>query len=81
MEVLIYDTFKKMNLDKSLLKPARPIYDSANQSIKVKRLVNLSITLGTRDNAVTKEAVFLIVNQPSAYNAIIDRSLMKKQAW
>ena len=69
---------KKMNLDESLLRLIGSIYGFANQSIKVKRLINLPITLGTRDNVVTKEVQFLIVNQPSAYNAIIGRPLMKK---
>ena len=81
VEVLIYDAFKKMNLDKSLLRLARSIYDFANQPIKVKGLINLPITLGTRDNVVMKEAELLIVDQPSTYNAIIDRPLMKRQAW
>ena len=54
MEMLIYDTFKKMNLDESLLRLVGPIYDFDNQLIKVKWLINLSITLGMGDNVVTK---------------------------
>ena len=46
--------------------------------IKVKGLINLSITLGMGDNVVTNEAEFLIVDQSSTYNAIIDWQLMKK---
>ena len=65
VEVLIYDAFKKINLDKSLLSLVGPIYGFSNQSIKVKGLINLLVTLGTRDNVITKEAKFLIVNQPS----------------
>ena len=78
VEVLIYDIFKKMNLDESLLRPAGLIYDFANQPIKAKGLINLSITLGTRENMITKEVEFFIIDQPSVYNAIIDRPLMKK---
>ena len=63
--MLIYDAFKKMNLDESLSRPTRPIYDFANQPIRVKGLINLSITLGTGDNVVTKEAEFLIVDHLS----------------
>ena len=47
VEVLIYDTFKKMNLDESLLRPAESIHGFANYSIKVKMLINLPVTLGT----------------------------------
>ena len=75
VEVLIYDAFKKMNLDESLLRAVRPIYGFTNQSIKVKGLINLPITLGTGDNMVTKKAKFLIINQPLAYNTIISRPL------
>ena len=71
VEVLIYDAFKKTNLDESLLRPVGTIYGFANQPIKVKGLINLPITLGTRDDLVRKEAKFLIVDQPSTYNAII----------
>ena len=78
VEVLIYDAFKKMNLDESLLRPVGLIYNFANQSIKVKSLINLPISLGTRDNMITKEAEFFIVDQSSANNTIIDRSLVKK---
>ena len=78
VEVLIYNAFKKMNLDESLLRLARPIYGFANQLIKVKRLINLLITLGMRGNVVTNKAKFLIVDQPSTYNAIISQPLMKK---
>ena len=30
VEMLIYDAFKKMNLDESLIKPVGPIYDFVN---------------------------------------------------
>ena len=36
IKVLIYDAFKKMNLDESLLRLVRVIYGFANQSTKVK---------------------------------------------
>ena len=76
--MLIYDAFKKMNFDESLLRPIELIYDFVNQPIKVKGFINLLITLGTGDNVVTKEVEFFIVDQPSAYNAIINRQLMIK---
>ena len=36
VKVLIYNAFKKMKLDESLLRPVGSIYDFANQLIKVK---------------------------------------------
>ena len=71
IEVLMWDAFKKMGLDKSLLKPATPIYEFANQPIKAKGLITLSVKLGQRDNTLTEIAEFLVVDQPSTYNAII----------
>ena len=44
----------------------------------MKGLIDLPITLGIGDNVVTKEVKFLIVNQPSVYNTIINRPLIKK---
>ena len=52
--------------------PTGSIYDFVNQPIKVKGLINLPVTLRMGDNMVTKEAEFLMVNQPSEYNSIID---------
>ena len=60
------------------MRPAKSIYDFANKPIKVKGLINLIITLGMEDNVVKNEAEFLIVDQLSAYNAIIGQPLMKK---
>ena len=41
-------------------------------------MVSLHVTLGQKENIVTKTVEFLVVYQPSTYNAIIDQSLMKK---
>ena len=46
VEVLIFDAFKKMRLDDSILRPTGPIYGFANQSIKVKGLITVHVTLG-----------------------------------
>ena len=51
IEVLI---FRKMGLNESLLRPTWPIYGFTNQSIKVKGLITLSVTLHQGENIVTK---------------------------
>ena len=71
IEVLMYDTFKKMSLDKSLFKPTGLIYDFINQPIRVKRLITLLVVLDQGDHTVTAEAKFFMVNLFSTYNAII----------
>ena len=78
VKVLIWKAFKEMGLDESQLKPTGPIYDFANQSIKAKGIIMLLVTLGKREHIVIVTPNFLVVNQPSTYNAIIDRPLMKK---
>ena len=77
MKVLIFNAFKKIGLDKNILKPKGLTYDFVNQPIKVKGLITFPITLGKRENIMTEKAKFLVVDQPSTYNAIIGQPLMK----
>ena len=46
VEVLIWEAFNGIGLDKSLLRPARPIYGFTNQLILKRGLVMLLVTLG-----------------------------------
>ena len=78
VEILMYEAFKQMGLDESLLRPTGPVYGFANQPIGVKGLITLPVTLGQGENKVTIPADFLVVDLPSAYNAIIGRPLMKQ---
>ena len=67
-----------MGLEESQLKPSRPIYGFANQPIRPKGIITLPITIGQGEHTTMVTADFLVVDQPSAYNAIIGRPLMKK---
>ena len=78
VEVLMWKAFKKMRLKENQLKPLRPIYGFANQPIQPKRIITLPITIGQGKHTTTVTTDFLLVDQPSAYNAIIGRPLMKK---
>ena len=71
VEVFVCKAFKEMNLDESLLRPIGPIYSFANQPIRVKGIITLPITLGQKVHKVTVTTDFLVVDQPSTYNAII----------
>ena len=77
-EVLIYDAFKKIGLDESLLMPIGPIYGFVNQPIKVKGLITLLVTLCQGDNIVIEQVKFLVVDKLYTYNTIIDWPLIKK---
>ena len=52
VEVLMYDAFKRMCLDESLLRIVGMIYGFVDQLIKVKGLVTLSVTPDHGDNKV-----------------------------
>ena len=54
------------------------IYGFANQSINVKGLITLLVMLDQRENIVIEKEEFLVVDQPSTYNAIIGQPLIKK---
>ena len=78
VEVLMWKAFEEMRLEESQLKPLGPIYGFVNQPIRPKEIITLPITIGQGKHTVTVMADFLVVDQPSAYNAIIGRPLMKK---
>ena len=71
VEVLMWKAFKEMRLEESQLKPSGPIYGFANQPIRRKGIITLPITIGQGEHTTTVTADFLVVDQPSAYNAII----------
>ena len=55
-----------------------PIYRVANQLIPIKATITLSITFGDSKHTMTTMVHFLVVDQPSAYNIILRRPLIKK---
>ncbi|KAK8636383.1 hypothetical protein V6N13_124129 [Hibiscus sabdariffa] len=59
------------------LKPYGPIYDFSNHPIDVKGFVLLPVTLGDSRNSVTIDIEFFVVNQPSAYNVLFGRPLIR----
>ncbi|XP_074342268.1 uncharacterized protein LOC141679754 [Apium graveolens] len=77
-DVLTYDVYKKMGfLDKDLSPIAGHLYGFTWNSIGIKGLIKLPITLGYEPYTVTNMAKFTVVDQPCAYNAIIGRPILK----
>ena len=74
----MWKAFQEMGLDESQLRPVGPIYRFANQPIRAKGVITLPITIGQGEHTIMIMANFLVVDQLSAYNAIIGRPLMKK---
>ena len=57
--------------------PSSPNYGFTNQPILVKRRIILSVIMGDGNHTITTMVDFLVVDQPSAYNIILGRPLMK----
>ncbi|XP_074374652.1 uncharacterized protein LOC141715066 [Apium graveolens] len=77
-DVLTYDVCKKMGfLDKDLSPTAGHLYGFTGNSIGIKGLIKLPITLGDEPCTTTHVAEFTVVDQLCAYNAIIGRPILK----
>ena len=61
VELLMWKVFKEMNLDESLLRLIRLIYGFANQPIRAKGIITLSVTLGQKEHIVIVTADSLVV--------------------
>ena len=72
VKVLMWKAFQKMGLDENQLKLVGLIYGFSNQPIKAKGVITLPVTIGQGEHTVIIMADFLVVDQPSTYNAIID---------
>ncbi|KAK5834888.1 hypothetical protein PVK06_010568 [Gossypium arboreum] len=68
-----------MGFKESILKSVRPICGFANQPIEVKVEATLSVTLGDGQHTKTEMIEFLMVDHPSAYNAIFGRSIIRME--
>lgn len=72
VNVLMYDVYKKMGyVDKDLIPTVGHLYGFTGASVSVKGLIRLPITLGDEPCITTQVADFMVVDQPSAYNAIV----------
>ena len=78
VEILQWDAFLRMGFTADDLIPSSPIYGFANQPIPVKGTVSIPVTIGDGEHTVNAMVDFLVVDQPSAYNAIFGHPLMKK---
>ena len=70
VEILQWDAFLRMGFTADDLIPSPPIYGFANQPKPVKGTVNIPVTIGDGEHTVNAMVDFLVVDQPSAYNAI-----------
>nr|XP_017225259.1 PREDICTED: uncharacterized protein LOC108201488 [Daucus carota subsp. sativus] len=78
VNILYYDTYKKMGLpDKDMTVENLYIYGFGGEAIKAKGTIRLPVTLGEAPRAATQIAEFVIIDHPSAHNALMGRPLLK----
>ncbi|XP_074360246.1 uncharacterized protein LOC141700358 [Apium graveolens] len=79
-DVLTYDAHKKLGLlDKELTSIGRHLYGFRGNSIGVKGMIRLPLTLGEEPCVATQIVMFIVVDQPCAYNVIVGRTLMRAE--
>ncbi|KAK5786138.1 hypothetical protein PVK06_040767 [Gossypium arboreum] len=77
VEVLSWETYRKMRLKEEALSEASPLYDFMNYLVEVKDLITLLVTLGDGRHTATEYALFYIMDHPMAYNAIFRKPIMR----
>ncbi|KAK1363262.1 hypothetical protein POM88_038823 [Heracleum sosnowskyi] len=79
VNILYYGTYKKMGfLDKELTQGTTHIYGFTGDSVRVKGTIRLPLTLGEGTLSATQVFDFLVVDQPTHYNALLGRPVLKE---
>ncbi|XP_074328457.1 uncharacterized protein LOC141666367 [Apium graveolens] len=77
-DVLTYDAYKKLGLlDRKLTSTGGHLYGFTGNSIGVKGIIRLPVTIGEEPYVATQIAMFTVVDQPCAYNVIVGGPLMR----
>uniref|UniRef100_A0A2N9FUJ3 Integrase catalytic domain-containing protein n=1 Tax=Fagus sylvatica TaxID=28930 RepID=A0A2N9FUJ3_FAGSY len=78
-DILYLPAYQQMQLDKDKLRPMdAPLVGFTGDKICPVGIVTLPIMVGTHPKTVSKTVDFLVVNCPSAYNAIIGRPTLNR---
>ena len=76
-DILYLSAFKKLQLKiESLQKVVAPLIGFTGDTLRPKGLVRLRVIFGTPPKAVEVMVDFLLVDAPSAYNAILGRGTL-----
>ncbi|KAM6583540.1 hypothetical protein CsatB_010542 [Cannabis sativa] len=79
MNLLNFQAFKQMGLQEKDLRPmTSSIYGFSGDVITIKGMIKLPITLGTAPVTAKSMADFAVIDQYSAYNAVIGRPILKE---
>uniref|UniRef100_A0A2N9ERC7 RNA-directed DNA polymerase n=1 Tax=Fagus sylvatica TaxID=28930 RepID=A0A2N9ERC7_FAGSY len=78
-DILYLPAYQQMRLDKGKLRPMdAPLVGFIGDKVCPNGILTLPITVGTHPKTVSKTVDFLVVNCPSAYNAIIGRPTLNR---
>ncbi|VFR02536.1 unnamed protein product [Cuscuta campestris] len=74
VNVLYSDAFKKLKLDRSMLRPLQtPLSGFTGASIEAEGQITLPVTLGSGNKTLTKQMRFVVVDIKCVHNAILGR--------
>ena len=78
VDILYYQAFQKMRLKASDLKPfPNPVYGFTRDSVTPMGVISLPMTVGEYPRKSCVMLDFLVINQPSAFNAVLDKSSLR----
>ena len=78
IDILYYQTFQKMGLKNSDLRPSpNPIYGFTGDSITPMGVITLPMTVGEYPRESYVMADFLVIDQPSAFNVVLERPSLR----
>ncbi|XP_059431557.1 uncharacterized protein LOC132165069 [Corylus avellana] len=77
--ILYWSAFRKLNLGQEKIIPTScPLMGFTGEQVQLVRSIELLITAGSYPRQVKVMIYFLLVNQPSAYNGIIERMALNE---
>ena len=78
-DILFTSAFHQMNIGGPKMRPIKtPLYGFGGERVYADGAIQLPVTFGVHPAKVTQMVDFLLVDQPSAYNAIIGRPTLNK---
>ncbi|XP_059441975.1 uncharacterized protein LOC132174318 [Corylus avellana] len=78
-DILYWPVFKQMGVERSRIQPFdSPLVGFAGEQVQPMGLISLPVMVGTAPRQSTTMVDFLVIDRPSAYNAIIGRSSLNK---
>ena len=78
VDILYYQAFQKMGLKVSNIKPSsNPVYGFTGDSITPVGVISLPMTMGDYPRQSYVMADFLVIDQPSAFNAVLGRPSLR----